>query len=127
MTRIAIGVDVGTTGARAVAADEQGRVVAVRSADYPLHTPHPGWTEQDPEDWWRAAREVLAATAQAIDGEIVGLGLTGQMHGSVFLDAAGAVIRPRCCGTISGPPRNATRSPSGSAPSGSSRSRGTLR
>ena len=94
MTRIAIGVDVGTTGARAVAADEQGRVVAVRSADYPLHTPHPGWTEQDPEDWWRTAREVLAATAQAIDGEIVGLGLTGQMHGSVFLDAAGAVIRP---------------------------------
>jgi xylulokinase len=94
VTRIAIGVDVGTTGARAVAAAERGEVVAVRSADYPLHTPRPGWTEQDPADWWRAAREVLAATAQAVDGEIVGIGLTGQMHGSVFLDQADEVIRP---------------------------------
>ena len=94
MTRIAIGVDIGTTGARAVAADERGRVVAVRTADYALLTPRPGWTEQDPGEWWRAAREVLAATAKASDGEIVGIGLTGQMHGSVFVDRAGDVIRP---------------------------------
>jgi xylulokinase len=94
VTRVAIGVDIGTTGARAVAADERGQVVAVRAVDYALLTPHPGWTEQDPGEWWRAALEVLAATAKASDGEIVGIGLTGQMHGSVFLDRAGDVIRP---------------------------------
>jgi xylulokinase len=89
---VAIGVDVGTTGARAVAVDERGTVVAARSADYPLLTPRPRWTEQDPAEWWRAVREVLAFTAQASD--IVGIGLTGQMHGSVFLAPDGEVIRP---------------------------------
>jgi xylulokinase len=95
--RVAIGLDVGTTGARALAVDERGDVVATREAGYPLATPHPGWSEQDPEDWWRASREVLAATASAARDaghDVVGIGLTGQMHGAVFLDAAGTVIRP---------------------------------
>ena len=93
--RVAIGVDVGTTGARAVAVDEDGGVVATREATYPVLTPHPGWSEQDPEGWWQASREVLGAvTAMAAGDAIVGVGLTGQMHGSVFLDDAGEVIRP---------------------------------
>ena len=61
---VAIGVDVGTTGARAVAVGEDGVVVASLTAGYPLLTPRPRWTEQDPEAWWRAAREVLAAVAE---------------------------------------------------------------
>lgn len=91
--RVAIGIDVGTTGSRAVAVDEHGGVVASRSSDYPLLTPQPRWTEQHPEDWWRATREVLGAVVRDA-GEVVGVGLTGQMHGSVFLDRAGDVIRP---------------------------------
>jgi len=94
---VAIGVDVGTTGAQAVAVDEGGGVVATASSGYPLLTPRPGWTEQDPAEWWRAAREVLARTTSEVAdrGDVVGgLGLTGQMHGSVFLDGSGEVIRP---------------------------------
>ena len=91
---ILLGLDVGTGGARALAMDEKGNVVAETSASYPLHSPRPGWTEQDPADWWRAAKEVLGRVAAKIEGEIVGLGLTGQMHGSVFLDSSDEVIRP---------------------------------
>jgi xylulokinase len=94
---VAIGVDVGTTGAQAVAVDDQGRVVASAASEYPLLTPRPGWTEQDPTTWWRGVQEVLSAAVKAVDdaGEVVaGVGLTGQMHGSVFLDSAGDVIRP---------------------------------
>lgn len=92
MSSLLVGVDVGTTGARAVAIDPDGAVVADATAEYPLSQPRPGWSEQDPEDWWQATQEVLAAVAGASD--VVGIGLTGQMHGSVFLDAAGDVIRP---------------------------------
>jgi xylulokinase len=94
---VAIGVDVGTTGAQAVAVDEAGRVVATAASGYPLLTPKPQWTEQEPEEWWRAVREVLAVVsrdARATGGDVSGVGLTGQMHGSVFLDASGEVIRP---------------------------------
>jgi xylulokinase len=94
---VAIGLDVGTTGAQAIAVDGEGRVVATGSSDYPLLTPRPQWTEQDPLEWWRGAREVFgAAAAQVAEGGdvVTGLGLTGQMHGSVFLDASGEVIRP---------------------------------
>ncbi|MGH2527469.1 MAG: FGGY family carbohydrate kinase, partial [Actinomycetota bacterium] len=94
---VAIGVDVGTGGARAVAVDEHGAIVSASTSEYPLLTPRPQWTEQDPAEWWRATREALAAVSAACRNErheIVGIGLTGQMHGSVFLDAAGDVIRP---------------------------------
>jgi xylulokinase len=97
MAKVAIGVDVGTTGARAVAVDEGAAVAAAETSEYPLLTPRPRWTEQDPAEWWRATSEVLAAvsaTCRNLGHEIVGLGLTGQMHGSVFLDAAGEVVRP---------------------------------
>ncbi len=93
---VLLGLDVGTGGARAVAVDESGEVVAEASSEYAIHSPHPGWTEQDPEDWWGGAKEALgkvAAKVREAGGEVVGLGLTGQMHGSVFLDASGEVIR----------------------------------
>lgn len=91
---VLLGLDVGTSGARAVAVDEEGRVVAEASAGYPLSSPHPGWSEQDPADWWRATTEVLGRVAGEVEGDIVGLGLTGQMHGSVFLDSSDEIIRP---------------------------------
>ena len=62
--------------------------------EYPLHTARPGWTEQNPEDWWQASREVLAEVTRAVGGDVAAIGLTGQMHGSVFLDAEDRVIRP---------------------------------
>jgi xylulokinase len=89
-----VGLDIGTSGARAVAIDLSGKVVAQAASEYPLLTPRPGWTEQHPEDWWHASREVLARVAAEAGGQITGLGLTGQMHGSVFLDANSEVIRP---------------------------------
>lgn len=94
---VAIGVDVGTTGARALAVDEQGSVLAAATSAYPLLTPRPRWTEQDPADWWGGVREALGRVAREVEGlgqAPAGIGLTGQMHGSVFLDAAGEVIRP---------------------------------
>jgi len=92
---VLLGVDVGTGGARAVAVSDDGELIADASAGYDLLTPRPGWTEQRPEDWWEGTRRVLAEVARATAGqEIAGLGLTGQMHGSVFLDASDAVVRP---------------------------------
>jgi xylulokinase len=93
---VAIGLDVGTTGARAVAVGEDGTAVASASSPYPILTPGPGWTEQDPDEWWRASLAVLEELCGRLPTrtQVVGVGLTGQMHGSVFLDARGEVIRP---------------------------------
>jgi xylulokinase len=89
-----VGLDLGTTGARAIAVDLLGAMVASESAPYPLATPRPGWTEQDPEDWWAASRLVLGRLAAQLQEPVLGLGITGQMHGAVFLDGADRVIRP---------------------------------
>ncbi len=89
--RAAIGLDIGTTAVKALAVDETGTVLARSEAGYPLSTPRAGWAEQDPADWWRATEQALAALS--ID-DVAGIGLSGQMHGLVALDAAGAVIRP---------------------------------
>lgn len=92
-----IGLDIGTGGTKGVLISPEGEVVAKATASYPLHTPKPGWAEQDPHDWWRAAVQVLqelAQKAQERGQHVAGLGLTGQMHGAVFLDARGEVIRP---------------------------------
>lgn len=92
-----LGLDIGTSGAKALVADSAGRVLASATAEYPLSQPRPLWSEQDPADWWRGAKAALrTALAQSgVRGEaIVGLGLTGQMHGATFLDAADQVLRP---------------------------------
>jgi xylulokinase len=92
-----LGLDIGTSGAKALLCDDRGRVLATAMAEYPLASPFPLWSEQNPADWWRGARQALRdAIGQAgVDAaQIAGLGLTGQMHGAVFLDAQGQVIRP---------------------------------
>src|ERR1700752_319479 len=91
-----LGMDVGTGGTRAVFVDENGKLISGASSEHaPFRSPHPGWAEQDPEDWWRATqgaiREVLAAAGSP---RIDAVGLTGQMHGAVMLDAGGEVLRP---------------------------------
>jgi xylulokinase len=87
-----VGLDVGTTGVKALAVAPDGAVVASASRGYELSTPRAGWAEQDPEDWWRAAESALAEVAAGRD--VAGVGLSGQMHGLVVLDDAGRVIRP---------------------------------
>ena len=93
-----LGIDVGTGGTRAVLIDREGRVLASSASDHaPIHSAHIGWAEQDPDDWWRAAREAIAgvmATASIAGREIESIGLTGQMHGCVMLDSGGHVLRP---------------------------------
>ncbi|MCC7354240.1 MAG: xylulokinase, partial [Anaerolineae bacterium] len=80
-----LGIDVGTTGTRALLVNESsGAVVASATSDYPLYTPKPQWAEQDPEDWWqgtiKAVRQALQ-TAGASGKEVRAIGLSGQMHG----------------------------------------------
>ena len=83
-----VGLDVGTSGVKGVAIDADGRVLATATADYPLSRPHPGWSEQEPEDWWRAAEDCLARLPKGP------IGFSGQMHGLVVLGADGSVLRP---------------------------------
>jgi len=83
-----LGIDIGTTGAKGVALSADGRVLASATESYPLSTPQPGWSEQDPELWWTAAQRLLEVLP---DGP---LGLSGQMHGLVVLDEHGEVLRP---------------------------------
>ncbi|HET9402286.1 MAG TPA: FGGY family carbohydrate kinase, partial [Candidatus Acidoferrales bacterium] len=93
-----LGIDVGTTGTRAVIVDERGRVISSATSEHaPFSSAKPGWAEQDPEDWWRAAKlAIRAALAQGKlrGGEISCVGFSGQMHGAVMLDARGNVVRP---------------------------------
>lgn len=95
MSRVALGLDLGTSGVRVLAVDDTGKVIAEVNNHYPLLTPQPGWTEQNPSDW---SRESIAAlkdmAAQLSEHEIIGLGLSGQMHGMVPLSAQGDVVRP---------------------------------
>lgn len=92
-----IGIDVSTTGAKALICDEGGQVLGTVTTEYPSYTPHPLWSEQNPEDWWQATcksvHQVIARTG--ISGaEVKGIGLSGQMHGLVMLDENYEVIRP---------------------------------
>jgi xylulokinase len=91
---IAAGLDVGTTSVKGLALDtDTGSVVAGAEEAYPFETPRPGWTEQDPELWWRATEIVLDSLPREA-GELGGIGLSGQMHGLVALDSADRVLRP---------------------------------
>ncbi len=95
--RYVLGLDVGTTGAKVLLVDEQGRVAATASGEYALATPRPLWSEQNPEDWWAAssaAFKAALARAGVKANEIAAIGLTGQMHGLVLLDAGKSLLRP---------------------------------
>ncbi|HEY3069676.1 MAG TPA: xylulokinase [Gaiellaceae bacterium] len=86
-----VGLDVGTTGVKALTVSPDGEVLARVEETYPLSTPQPGWAEQDPENWWRAAE---AALAKLDADDLAGIGLAGQMHGLVVLDERARVLRP---------------------------------
>lgn len=92
-----LGIDIGTSGTKTLAINESGQILAEANASYPLHTPKPLWTEQDPEDWWQATvktiREVVKK-GKLKAADVKAIGLSGQMHGSVFLDKSYKVIRP---------------------------------
>jgi xylulokinase len=95
--RLLLGIDISTTGAKALLTDDAGRVVASASNPLTLSTPRPLWSEQNPEDWWQAIaasiRQALKE-ANARGDEVAAIGLTGQMHGLVLLDEKGDVLRP---------------------------------
>jgi xylulokinase len=84
-----VGLDIGTSGVKALALSPDGAVTARAEAEYPLLTPRPGWAEQDPDEWVRAAERTLAEVGVASER----LGLSGQMHGLVVLDAERRVLR----------------------------------
>ncbi len=92
-----LGLDISTTGAKALLIRETGEVTASATTEYPLYTPRPLWSEQNPADWWQGARMSIreALRKGSVEGEeISGVGLTGQMHGLVMMDRAGDVLRP---------------------------------
>jgi len=97
MTHYLLGIDIGTSGSKALLIEERGHVVASATFDYPMYTPRPLWAEQNPEDWWTATvsaiRKVIADSG-AEARQIAGVGLTGQMHGLVLVDTQGHVLRP---------------------------------
>lgn len=94
--RYVIGIDIGTSGTKTVLFDETGKAVSSSTVEYPLYQPKNGYAEQEPADWWNAAsstvRNVLSESG-AEAGSIVGIGLSGQMHGLVMLDENGEVLR----------------------------------
>ncbi len=91
-----VGVDSSTTATKAVVVDRAGDVVSVGVDEYGYDTPHPGWSQQQPDLWWQATQRAVrsALAAAGVRGDEVGaVGLTGQMHGSVLLDSAGVPVR----------------------------------
>ncbi len=92
-----LGIDIGTSGTKTVLFSENGTPLAGKTVEYPMHQPQNGWAEQNPADWWNATSEGIRAVL-AKNGvpatDIAGIGLSGQMHGLVMLDAAGEVLRP---------------------------------
>jgi xylulokinase len=93
-----LGIDIGTTGVKTILVDEHGKTVGRVTISHPLYTPYPNWSEQNPEDWWEGTissiRCVVNEAGLTDTSSIVGVGLSGQMHSSVFLDSKDQVIRP---------------------------------
>ncbi|WP_288950616.1 xylulokinase [uncultured Paracoccus sp.] len=90
-----LGIDIGTSGCKALLIGTDGAVIAADTATYPLAQPRPGWTEQDPELWIEGARKAVAgALVKAPGVDILCVGLSGQMHGLTPLDAGHRVLRP---------------------------------
>ena len=91
-----LGIDIGTSGTKAVLFDDTGNSLASSTYEYPMYQPENGWAEQEPEDWWKAVCSSVrdTITQSGVNAaEIKGIGLSGQMHGAVLLDAAGKVLR----------------------------------
>jgi xylulokinase len=92
-----LGIDIGTSGTKTLICDEKGKVLATAMAEHAIYSPRPGWSEQKPEDWWdatcKATRAVLKK-AKVKPAEIKSIGLSGQMHGSVFLGDGPKALRP---------------------------------
>ncbi len=92
-----VGIDLGTSAVKVLLVDAEQRLVDQESEPLDVDRPHPLWSEQDPNDWWRATDTALCALAQRRSQElsaVAGIGLSGQMHGAVLLDADGSVLRP---------------------------------
>jgi xylulokinase len=92
-----LGIDIGTSGTKTLAMRENGAILATATGEYPLSSPKPSWSEQDPEHWWQASIKTVKAVlklGKIKPAEVSGIGLSGQMHGSVFLDSRQNVIRP---------------------------------
>src|SRR5260370_16317982 len=83
-----LGIDIGTSGTKTLVCDEDGKVLATAMAEHPIFSPKPGWSEQHPEDWWQAtiaATKAVIKKAKLKPADISPIGLSGQIHGSVFL------------------------------------------
>ncbi len=90
-----IGVDLGTSAVKLLLMDSQGKIVNVVSREYPLYFPHPGWSEQNPEDWYEQTVAGIRELVRGVDrSQVAGISFGGQMHGLVILDETDAVIRP---------------------------------
>ena len=90
-----IGIDLGTSAVKLLLVDEQGRIVRSVTKEYPISFPRPGWSEQNPEDWWKAVQHGILELTEHVDkSEVRGIGCGGQMHGLVVLDENDRVIRP---------------------------------
>lgn len=92
-----LGIDIGTSGTKTLAVNEDGTILASATVEYPLSSPKPGWSEQEPIDWWDASVKTIQKVMKAAKlkpDDVGGIGLSGQMHGSVFLNKSGNVIRP---------------------------------
>ena len=90
-----IGIDLGTSACKFLLVDEAGQVQNTVTKEYPLSFPHPGWSEQDPTLWWQACLDGVPELLSGFDaGQVAGIGVGGQMHGLVALDAADRVLRP---------------------------------
>jgi xylulokinase len=91
-----IGIDIGTSGTKTLLCDAKGRILAEATFEYPLYSPKPGWNEQEPADWWTATVKGVGAvlrSSRVNKSQVRGVGLSGQMHGSVFLDKDNKVLR----------------------------------
>jgi len=90
-----IGVDLGTSAVKLLLMDSEGKIVNVVSREYPLYVPHPGWSEQKPEDWYEQTVEGIRELVRDVDkSQVAGISFGGQMHGLVILDEEDRVIRP---------------------------------
>ncbi len=93
---IFLGIDIGTSGTKTLAINAKGKILAEATETYPAYHPKPLWSEQDPDDWWRATVGTVRAVVQKAKlkpADVRSIGLSGQMHGSVFLDKQNRVVR----------------------------------